>query len=67
MQIWKIIVKMLEGEKVLQNQETMKAIGVIYNLPIFEANFCPYHAYSFVGMIQSVLFIIRIFFFQIDP
>ena len=34
-QIWKIITKILDGVKVLQNQETTKAIRFIYNLPIF--------------------------------
>ena len=34
-QIWKIITKILDGVKVLQNQETTKAIRFIYNLTIF--------------------------------
>ena len=34
-QIWKIVTKIVVGVMVLQNQETTKAIGFIYNLSIF--------------------------------
>jgi hypothetical protein len=34
-QIWKIIIKLVDGVKVFYNQETMKAIRFIYNLPTF--------------------------------
>lgn len=35
----------------------MKAIRFIYNLPIFQANFCPYHTYSFVNNYEILGFV----------